>query len=100
MKTVHVKTNAGLETLVWELIKTVENHPKYVEGETTETHWDYLVCNGITSSNPITLTKLAQILDITDKTKSTHMGSVIQILFDEIAILNTNLELTKVNLCV
>ena len=56
------------------------------------------MCNGLTLVKLITLLVLTQILDITDKEIATQMGSMIQILFETIPVLNLYWQLTKINL--
>ena len=98
MQDTQIKSNKELDDFIRAIGVTIDNHLQYVEDDDTKTRWDDLVCNGITSSKSITVTSLARMLDITNEVDSQNMGTVIQILFDSLPVLQNYWDLTKVNL--
>ena len=93
-----IKSNKELDDFIRAVGVTITNHLQYVDDEDTKTRWDDLACNGITSEKAITVTALAHMLDITNEVDSQNMGTVIQILFDSLPVLQNYWELVKVNL--
>lgn len=51
----------------------IQHHISHVEDKSTEEKWMDLMCNGIASMKPITVTVVAQILNVTDKQHSNQM---------------------------
>ena len=97
--TIFICSNKELEDFIQAITATITNHLKYSDDKETRERWNDFMCNGITSTKPITATVLARILEITDETKTSHMGHIVDVLFKELPILKHYWQLTKVNIC-
>ena len=88
-----MNSNKLLEKFIKAVIDTVTNHLKHVEDQQTEQRWSDLVCNGIVSTTPMTTAALAMILDVTDHQQSLQMGTLIQVLCEELPVLRNYYEM-------
>ena len=98
LEEVFVNSNKTLEQFINVVTETIQHHISHVEDKPTEVKWMDLMCNGIASTKPITVTVLAQILEVTDKQQITQMGTLIRKLFDELPVLENYFTLVRTNL--
>ena len=54
--TVFIRSNKELEDFIQAITATITNHLKYSDDKETRERWNDFVCNGITSTKPITAT--------------------------------------------
>ena len=78
--------NHSFRDLIVAISKTVDSHLQFVDDAVTLGQWNDLVYNGIRNHDSLTVSTVARILNITDKTDM-EIGKVIPELFRSIPVI-------------